>query len=152
MKRFTMLLVLLALLAVPIAVGAQYTYPDEDQMGGGGGATGGGSAGGGIQIGGAPPMTAGAAGGASMGQEEGGVTIVDFSFRPSAVFVGPGDSVTWTNEGAAPHTATANGGAFDSGELGPGGSYTYTFDSGGVFPYHCEIHPSMRGMVVVTGA
>jgi plastocyanin len=42
-------------------------------------------------------------------------------------------------------------GLFSSGTLDPGGVYSYTFDADGVFTYHCEIHPEMRGTVFVSG-
>jgi len=81
----------------------------------------------------------------------GDVTIVNFAFQPSAVFAGRGDTVTWYNAGGAPHTVDANSGAFESPILDPGNDYSVTFDTGGVYFYHCDIHPNMRGMVVVTG-
>src|SRR5947207_11392566 len=37
-----------------------------------------------------------------------GVTIKDFSFGPSSVTVHVGDTVSWSNAGKSPHTATAN--------------------------------------------
>ena len=82
----------------------------------------------------------------------GDVTIVDFAFQPSAIFASSGDTVTWYNAGGAPHTVDADSGAFDSPTLDPGSDYSVTFDTGGIYFYHCDIHPNMRGMVVVTGA
>ena len=43
------------------------------------------------------------------------VSIVDFAFQPASIEVPAGSTVTWTNTGAAPHTVTADDGAFDSG-------------------------------------
>jgi plastocyanin len=34
---------------------------------------------------------------------------------------------------------------FRSSPLEMGQSYTFTFTSAGMFPYHCNIHPNMRG-------
>jgi plastocyanin len=80
------------------------------------------------------------------------VSIVDFAFQPASVEVPAGGTVTWTNTGAAPHTATADGGAFDSGQLAPGATFSQTFNAVGNFPYHCEIHPEMVGTVNVVEA
>jgi tyrosinase len=77
------------------------------------------------------------------------VTIVDFDFDPAELSIAPGTNVVWINQGAAPHTVTADDGSFDSGQLEPGGTFTQLFDSEGTFAYHCEIHPNMVGSVVV---
>jgi plastocyanin len=149
MKRIGFAIVLLAMLAVPATVAAQYPYPDDDSSSGQGGGQGGGmNLGGDIQIGG------GSVGGVQiggMGDGGGDVAIVDFAFQPSALIVGAGETVEWTNLGNAPHTVDSNTGLFESGDLGPGGTYSYTFDENGVFPYHCDIHPNMHGMVIVSG-
>jgi plastocyanin len=83
-------------------------------------------------------------------QDGAAVNIVDFAFEPAAVEVPVGATVTWTNGGGAPHTVTADDGAFNSGNLDPGATFSQTFDSAGSFPYHCEIHPQMTGTVNVT--
>jgi plastocyanin len=77
------------------------------------------------------------------------VSIEDFYFEPAEAAVQPGDTVTWTNEGARPHTVTADDGSFDSGTLQPGQSFSWTFEAPGTVAYHCEIHPSMMGSVSV---
>ena len=87
--------------------------------------------------------SAGAGGGST-------VAIVDFAFQPMATFVGVGETVTWSNTGAAPHTVSADSGAFDSSTIDPGGAFSQTFDTAGTYGYHCNIHPNMRGMVVVS--
>jgi len=80
------------------------------------------------------------------------VSAVDFQFSPATLTINVGDSVTWTNNASqTPHTATADGGSFDSGNLDPGQSYTHTFSSAGTFAYHCQYHQSqgMVGTIVV---
>jgi plastocyanin len=84
-------------------------------------------------------------------QDGAAVSIVDFAFEPASVEVRSGDTVTWTNTGAAPHTVTADDGSFDSGQLAPGATFSQTFDARGDFTYHCTIHPQMTGTVSVTG-
>jgi plastocyanin len=79
------------------------------------------------------------------------VSIVDFAFSPGRTSINVGDSVTWTNNGQAPHSATASGGAFDTGILSAGGSASATFSSAGTFAYSCVVHPEMTGTVVVGG-
>lgn len=80
------------------------------------------------------------------------VSIADFAFDPATVTIDAGDSVTWANNDSTPHTATAGGGAFDTGSIGAGGSASITFDTAGTFAYVCSIHPQMAGTVVVQGA
>jgi plastocyanin len=140
MKRFRVVVLLFALLSLPAVVGAQYDDPS-----GGGASGGGGSSGGGIQVGGGR-----SSGGMAPGR--GAVSIIDFAFQPVALFISAGESVEWTNGGNAPHTVDSNSERFESGVLDAGGHFRYTFDAPGVYPYHCDIHPQMRGMVVVTGA
>jgi plastocyanin len=80
------------------------------------------------------------------------VSISGFAFHPPTVTVNVGDTVTWTNKDSIAHTATANNGSFDTEAIGPGSSDSVTFNSAGTFGYHCEIHPSMHGTVVVEAA
>ena len=44
----------------------------------------------------------------------------------------------------------ADYGAFDSGNLAGGKSFSFAFDQAGTFAYHCKIHRTMTGTVVVT--
>lgn len=80
------------------------------------------------------------------------VTIVDFAFDPGSVTVTAGSTVTWTNNGAVAHTVTSDSGAFDSGSLDPGATFSQTFDTPGTFAYFCSIHPNMTGTITVTEA
>ena len=78
------------------------------------------------------------------------VLIQNFSFKPANITIKRGTKVRWINKDTAPHTATANNPRrFDSGRLGKGQSYTHTFKSVGKKPYHCEIHPDMKGRITV---
>jgi plastocyanin len=80
------------------------------------------------------------------------VSIKDFAFNPSNTTVSPGTTVTWVNNDQTAHTVTANNGAFDSGTLQPGQSYSFAFDKPGTYAYHCNIHPDMTATVTVSGA
>ena len=63
-----------------------------------------------------------------------------------------GDTVTWTNRDTVVHTATSVNGAFDSGDLDVGESYSLTFTAPGTYDYLCTPHPSMTGRIVVVAA
>ena len=77
------------------------------------------------------------------------VTISDFQFAPASVTIDVGDTVTWTNEGPTPHSATADDRSFDTGIFEAGRSRSHTFDEAGTFAYFCTPHPNMRGTVTV---
>lgn len=80
------------------------------------------------------------------------VQIADFAFSPPTLTIVAGESVTWTNADPVVHTATSTSGAFDSGDLDPGESYSLTFATPGTYDYLCRPHPSMTGRVVVQAA
>jgi plastocyanin len=84
---------------------------------------------------------------ASSGQNS--VTVSNFAFNPPEITVKSGTAVTWTNQDSMMHTITAPG-LFDSGTLGQGKTFSYTFTDSGTFDYGCSIHPSMKGKVTVT--
>jgi len=80
------------------------------------------------------------------------LAIADFAFGPATLTITAGDTVTWTNEDAVVHTATSVNGAFDSGDLEQGESYTVTFTTAGTYDYLCTPHPSMTGRIIVVAA
>jgi plastocyanin len=81
------------------------------------------------------------------------VNISGLAFAPASVSVNVGDTVTWTNNDAGiPHTVSANNGAFDSGQLSTGQTFSQTFNTAGTVAYHCNVHPQMTGTVVVAAA
>ena len=74
-------------------------------------------------------------------------------FSPNPLTIPAGASVTWTNDGSASHTATSDSNAWTTAVLAPGQtSAAVSFQSPGTFTYHCSIHPTMRGTIVVTAA
>lgn len=79
------------------------------------------------------------------------VRIRDFAFGPTYTRVEPGDSVRWIQTGSF-HTVTSRAASperFDSGQLFSGQQFVRAFAAAGRFPYHCTIHPEMRGVVQV---
>jgi len=77
------------------------------------------------------------------------VTIKNFAFGPASLSVAAGSTVTWTNDDSAAHTATADDGSFDSASIAPGSTFSQTFDTAGLFAYHCSIHPNMKATIEV---
>jgi plastocyanin len=77
------------------------------------------------------------------------VTISNFAFSPSDLSAPVGTKVTWTNQDSVAHTVTSSDGSFKSGQLAPGGTFSFTFTKAGVFTYHCSNHPRMLGQVTV---
>lgn len=94
---------------------------------------------------------------ASLAQGDGGtaqtsatktVSIKGFAYKPATLTVSKGTTVRFANGDRVPHTATRNGG-FNTKRIGPGKSASVRFNRAGTFRYHCTIHPTMRGKVVV---
>jgi plastocyanin len=82
-----------------------------------------------------------------------GTNVSSLGFSPSrmAVVMGVNNTITWTNDDISPHTVTATDKSFDSGNLNPGQSFTYTFSKPGTYDYICIYHSWMKGTVVVKG-
>ncbi len=72
------------------------------------------------------------------------------SFSPNPVEVKVGETVTWINDDSGRHTVTSKDGVFESGMMGKGQSFSFTFDKAGEYLYSCSPHPNMVGTVVVT--
>jgi plastocyanin len=77
------------------------------------------------------------------------VLIQDLAFGPATMTVAVGDTVTWTNADSAPHTVSAENGAFDSGNLDEGQAFSFTFTAPGTYAYRCDYHSEMTGTIVV---
>lgn len=70
-------------------------------------------------------------------------------YQPLRIQVEEGTEVTWTNEDSVVHTVTDVNNTFDSNIIAAGESWSYTFDSEGMYNYYCTMHPWMRGIVDV---
>lgn len=79
------------------------------------------------------------------------VNIQGFAFSPQNPTINIGDTVIWTQSDSATHTVSSTASPFplNSGNLGLGASYATNFATAGTFPYQCNIHPSMKGSVIV---
>jgi plastocyanin len=85
------------------------------------------------------------------------VNIQNFAFVPASSTVPKGTTVTWVNQDPTDHTivndaqgSIGQGAVFTSNPLPKGAQYSFRFDTPGTYPYHCSIHPSMKGTVIVT--
>lgn len=78
------------------------------------------------------------------------VTIAAMKYTPATLHVQPGDRIVFKNDDFLPHTATAKpAGAFDSGMIKSGETWTLTAPAGGTLHYACTFHPTMEGNIVV---
>ena len=77
------------------------------------------------------------------------VTIQNFAFSPASLTIKKGDVVTWTNQDSAPHQVTSDNGKFQGPAISKSETYSFTFNETGTFPYHCAIHPMMKGTITV---
>lgn len=80
------------------------------------------------------------------------LSISNFTHPNASVAVG--FRVLWLNQDDAPHTVTQGTpdkpeDGFRSNSLSKGDGFSHVFTSAGTFEYFCEIHPSMKGRVVV---
>src|SRR3712207_30813 len=73
------------------------------------------------------------------------VVMQDYQFVPPTLTVRVGSTVTWTNTGTMPHTATADNLSFDI-QLNPGESLGHTFGTPGPYAYHCMYHGAVGGV------
>jgi plastocyanin len=80
------------------------------------------------------------------------VSIVDGGFVPASLSIAVGDTVTWRNDDDSPHTVTSDDGAFDSGNLDPGQSFTLTFSAERSTGYVCLYHDEMTGTLTIAAA
>jgi plastocyanin len=76
-------------------------------------------------------------------------------FLPTTAIVRRGAEIRWENPTATYHTITHDGCVtagpclFDSGSIAPDSSYALAGLPPGRYPYHCRLHPIMRGVIEV---
>ncbi len=77
-------------------------------------------------------------------------------FSPNVVNIAVGDTVTWTNTDTVGHTTTSGlpsdntvGTVWDSSLVNAGKTFSFTFQSAGIYYYFCMVHPWMIGEVAV---
>jgi plastocyanin len=78
------------------------------------------------------------------------VNVRDYRFGADSLVIGAGQSVGWINHDAVAHTVTfETSGPPPSGSIAARGTHVVTFTRPGVYRYHCEPHPTMKGVVIV---
>lgn len=78
------------------------------------------------------------------------VEIKDFKFNPQTVTIPAGTTVIWTNNDSTDHTVlSTTGNEIDSGTISPGETFAHMFNDPGTYEYHCSIHTTMVGKVIV---
>jgi plastocyanin len=77
------------------------------------------------------------------------VSIANFAFSPDSLNIPAGDTVLWTNSQNVTHTVTSDTGSELGQQLTSGATYQHIFAAAGINRYHCAIHTTMHGVVVV---
>lgn len=75
------------------------------------------------------------------------IFIRDGKFIPNLSAANLGIKVTWFNEDTKAHTVTGDG--WGSDEIAPGQAYSKVFDVAGDYNYHCALHPSVMGEILI---
>src|SRR3954454_17301757 len=103
------------------------------------------------------PVASGATGGGAAPCEDatGPGTVkaqtASFAFSPANITAKVGDVITWTNSDSAPHQVGLDDNSCKmSSSFGNGQSGSLKFTVAGTFPYHCTIHPTMKGTITVS--
>jgi len=86
---------------------------------------------------------------AGLAQVPAAITVQGFAFRPAELSVGVGTTVRWTNQDGTPHQVESDDGTLAGPVMRTGATFSFTFTTAGRVTYHCAIHPSMNGVVVV---
>lgn len=103
---------------------------------------------------GTTPEATTAAGAQSSAGQEVQVQMINTTFDPKEITIKAGTKVTWINNDSTGHTVTAGtrgnpSGLFDSGNVAPGQSFSFVFDTPGTYNYYCQYHQGMDGTVIV---
>jgi len=75
--------------------------------------------------------------------------VKNYKYVPGTVTVTPGQSVTIYNDDVIAHTLTLDDRSLDSMPIRAGTTFSFHIDSPGEYPFHCTIHPNMKGKIVV---
>ena len=63
-----------------------------------------------------------------------------------------GDVITWTNSDSVPHRVALDDGTCEMSAniQGGGGKASLVFSVAGTYPFHCTVHPSMKGTITIS--
>jgi len=77
------------------------------------------------------------------------INIFGTTFSPKIATVTEGDTVTWVNKHTVNHQILADKAQFVSAILRPNQSFSFTFRAAGTYTYSDELHPALKGTVIV---
>ncbi len=77
------------------------------------------------------------------------ILIQGFAFHLNDITVPVGTQVVWINMDPTQHTTTSDTGVWSSSRLDQNQWFAITFNTPGVYTYHCAVHPTMTGVVRV---
>jgi plastocyanin len=80
------------------------------------------------------------------------VRINGMRFEPANITIKPGTRVTWVQADGMPHIISGKASGMRSNTLYSGQNFSYIFQKPGEYDYVCDLHPSMKGSVVVEEA
>lgn len=99
----------------------------------------------------APDTTAAAPATSAPSGDGATITIANFQYT-GATTVAVGEELTVVNEDSVPHSWTSDDDVFDSGQLGQGENFEFTFEEAGEYTFFCVVHPdAMTGTITVEG-
>lgn len=81
--------------------------------------------------------------------------LSDFSPQVVLIVLNVNSTVVWTNYDSIVHNVLTQSGPYgaaggpNSGDIGPGQSYSFTFTVAGNYSYYCSYHPWMQGEILV---
>ena len=76
------------------------------------------------------------------------ITIDNFSFKPEALTIPAGATITWVNKDDVPHTVVSTDGKFKSQALDTDDQFSFTFKDAGTYEYYCSVHPKMTAKII----
>ncbi len=78
-------------------------------------------------------------------------TMANIAFNPTSISASVGDTITWTNNDSAQHSATVKSDPTCTTEtLANGASGGIVFNTAGSYEFFCKIHPNMTGTIEVS--
>ncbi len=85
----------------------------------------------------------------AIAQTPASVTVENLAFHPPELTVSAGTAVQWTNRDGTQHQVESDDGSVVGPVMGTGEMFSFTFRTPGRLTYHCGIHPSMTGAIVI---
>ena len=92
---------------------------------------------------------------ASVCNDSTGTTVVDAHVKDNAwsqpVSAKVGEVITWTNDDSVPHRVALDDGSCTMGaNITNGSPKSLVFTKAGTYPFHCSVHPSMKGTITIS--